>query len=156
MVEHRRSKIVAVVWLPTLYEIERLLHYWSGTNRQRKTVNGVEFPEENCFAVGVRSIRCTSYCQTNSNSVYCSNEKDGIPANLLSVLDVAVEIPQLGVVRSLNVHVSGALFVWEYARQHNFSSWGGDFIRLDFVMRASSTPDFIFLTFHLNKKRYFW
>ncbi|XP_037024426.1 uncharacterized protein LOC119066209 isoform X2 [Bradysia coprophila] len=50
------------------------------------------------------------------------NEKDGIPANLLSVLDVAVEIPQLGVVRSLNVHVSGALFVWEYARQHHFSS----------------------------------
>ncbi|KAJ6649786.1 putative methyltransferase TARBP1 [Pseudolycoriella hygida] len=37
------------------------------------------------------------------------SEKDGIPANLLSVLDVAVEIPQFGVVRSLNVHVSPLL-----------------------------------------------
>ncbi len=51
-------------------------------------------------------------------SLIYRHEKDGIPANLLSVLDVAVEIPQFGVVRSLNVHVSGALFVWEYAKQH--------------------------------------
>lgn len=48
----------------------------------------------------------------------CSNEKQGIPADLLSVLDLAVEVPQFGVVRSLNVHVTGALFVWEYAKQH--------------------------------------
>lgn len=47
------------------------------------------------------------------------NEKQGIPADLLSMLDMAVEVPQLGVVRSLNVHVSGALFVWEYAKQHS-------------------------------------
>ena len=32
-------------------------------------------------------------------------------------LDDCVEIPQSGVVRSLNVHVSGALVVWEYVRQ---------------------------------------
>lgn len=51
-----------------------------------------------------------------------SNEKDGIPANLLSLLDVAVEIPQFGVIRSLNVHVTGALFIWEYAKQHNVFS----------------------------------
>ena len=48
----------------------------------------------------------------------CSNEKEGIPANLLPILDECVEIPQHGVVRSLNVHVTGALFVWEYIRQH--------------------------------------
>ncbi|XP_043111983.1 probable methyltransferase TARBP1 isoform X1 [Puntigrus tetrazona] len=46
------------------------------------------------------------------------NEREGIPANLLQLVDVCVEIPQHGVTRSLNVHVSAALLVWEYTRQH--------------------------------------
>ncbi|KAM7362421.1 uncharacterized protein ACRADG_013119 isoform 2-T2 [Cochliomyia hominivorax] len=46
------------------------------------------------------------------------HEKDGIPAPLLGLLDYAVEIPQFGLVRSLNVHVTGALFMWEYCKQH--------------------------------------
>nr|XP_046257205.1 probable methyltransferase TARBP1 isoform X2 [Scatophagus argus] len=46
------------------------------------------------------------------------NEREGIPANLLRMLDVCVEIPQQGVIRSLNVHVSAALLIWEYTRQH--------------------------------------
>lgn len=47
----------------------------------------------------------------------CSNEREGISANLLQLLDVCVEIPQQGVIRSLNVHVSAALLIWEYTRQ---------------------------------------
>lgn len=46
------------------------------------------------------------------------NEREGIPANLLQLVDVCVEIPQQGITRSLNVHVSAALLVWEYTRQH--------------------------------------
>uniref|UniRef100_W5LFG1 tRNA (guanosine(18)-2'-O)-methyltransferase TARBP1 n=1 Tax=Astyanax mexicanus TaxID=7994 RepID=W5LFG1_ASTMX len=46
------------------------------------------------------------------------NEREGIDVNLLQLLDVCVEIPQQGVTRSLNVHVSAALLVWEYTRQH--------------------------------------
>lgn len=46
-------------------------------------------------------------------------EKEGIPADLLNIIDATVEIPQLGVIRSLNVHVSGALAIYEYTRQHN-------------------------------------
>jgi len=45
------------------------------------------------------------------------NEHEGIPANLIHHLDVCVEIPQQGIIRSLNVHVSGALLIWEYTRQ---------------------------------------
>ena len=37
--------------------------------------------------------------------------------DVLQSLDVCVEIPQLGIIRSLNVHVCGALIVWEYTRQ---------------------------------------
>ncbi|XP_037806459.1 uncharacterized protein LOC119600362 [Lucilia sericata] len=46
------------------------------------------------------------------------HEKDGIPAPLLGLLDYAVEIPQFGQIRSLNVHVTGALFMWEFCKQH--------------------------------------
>jgi tRNA G18 (ribose-2'-O)-methylase SpoU len=33
------------------------------------------------------------------------------------LLDACIEIPQLGKIRSLNVHVSGALVLYEHARQ---------------------------------------
>jgi tRNA guanosine-2'-O-methyltransferase len=44
-------------------------------------------------------------------------EKQGIPVEVLQLVDVALEIPQLGLLRSLNVHVSAALCLWEYTRQ---------------------------------------
>ena len=44
-------------------------------------------------------------------------EKEGIPVQFLQVVDVCVEIPQLGLIRSLNVHVSGAISIWEYTKQ---------------------------------------
>jgi len=46
-----------------------------------------------------------------------SNEKEGIPIEVIQMLDICVEIPQLGVIRSLNVHVSAAIAVWEYTKQ---------------------------------------
>ena len=45
-------------------------------------------------------------------------EKEGIPVPHLQVVDQCVEIPQLGITRSLNVHVSGAIAIWEYTRQN--------------------------------------
>ena len=48
----------------------------------------------------------------------CSNEREGIPVEVIHLLDDCVEIPQFGVIRSLNVHVSGALMVWEYTKQY--------------------------------------
>lgn len=44
-------------------------------------------------------------------------EKEGIPIEFLSAVDHCIEIPQLGIIRSLNVHVSGAISVWEYTKQ---------------------------------------
>ncbi|XP_039751270.1 uncharacterized protein LOC120627350 [Pararge aegeria] len=46
------------------------------------------------------------------------NEKEGVPCDLLPLMDHCVEIPQQGVIRSLNVHVTAAIFIWEYARQN--------------------------------------
>jgi tRNA G18 (ribose-2'-O)-methylase SpoU len=50
------------------------------------------------------------------------HEKEGIPVHLLDEVDVCVEIPQLGVIRSLNVHVSCALAIWEISKQNRFSA----------------------------------
>lgn len=61
----------------------------------------VKFPKKSLFLLG--------------------NEKKGIPPNLIPLLDICVEIPQIGVIRSLNVHVTGALFIWEYAKQNFFT-----------------------------------
>ena len=42
----------------------------------------------------------------------------GLPAELLALLDAAVEIPQPGKqIRSLNVHVSASMAIYEYTRQ---------------------------------------
>lgn len=49
------------------------------------------------------------------------NEKHGIPANLIPLFDTCIEIPQVGVIRSLNVHVSGAICIWQYAKQHSLT-----------------------------------
>ena len=45
------------------------------------------------------------------------DEKKGIPSDVLQMLDFCVEIPQFGLVRSLNVHVSSSILLWEYTRQ---------------------------------------
>jgi len=46
------------------------------------------------------------------------DEKRGIPSDILRMLDFCVEIPQFGLVRSLNVHVSSSILLWEYTRQN--------------------------------------
>lgn len=49
--------------------------------------------------------------------IVLGTEKEGIPARILGIMDFCVEIPQLGIIRSLNVHVSASLCIWEYSRQ---------------------------------------
>jgi tRNA(Leu) C34 or U34 (ribose-2'-O)-methylase TrmL len=49
--------------------------------------------------------------------VLLGREKLGVPVELLQLVDMCIEIPQLGIVRSLNVHVSGAILMWEYTKQ---------------------------------------
>ena len=46
------------------------------------------------------------------------DEKKGIPSDVLRMLDYCVEIPQFGLVRSLNVHVSSSILIWEFTRQN--------------------------------------
>mmetsp|Transcript_37473 Transcript_37473/g.80879 ORF Transcript_37473/g.80879 Transcript_37473/m.80879 type:complete len:986 (+) Transcript_37473:62-3019(+) len=62
-----------------------------------KCLTKMEFPEKTVLLLG--------------------KEKEGIPIEFLSAVDQCIEIPQLGIIRSLNVHVSGAISIWEYTKQ---------------------------------------
>lgn len=64
------------------------------------------------------SIRLDQYSFPIKTVLVLGREKEGIPVDIIHVLDGCVEIPQLGIIRSLNVHVSGAIALWEYTRQH--------------------------------------
>ncbi|WPH02147.1 Hypothetical protein R9X50_00500200 [Acrodontium crateriforme] len=46
------------------------------------------------------------------------SEKEGIPADVLGECGMLVEIPQVGVTRSLNVQTAVGIVLFEYARQH--------------------------------------
>lgn len=56
------------------------------------------------------------------DQIFFRNETSGIPHNLLTLMDMCIEIKQLGIVRSLNVHVAGSLLIWEYTKQHCLQS----------------------------------
>lgn len=45
---------------------------------------------------------------SNCGHLQTSHEKEGIPVDLIQHLDVCVEVPQEGIIRSMNVHVTGA------------------------------------------------
>ncbi|RLN78747.1 hypothetical protein BBJ28_00018305 [Nothophytophthora sp. Chile5] len=63
------------------------------------------------------SVSLATYSLPRKMVVVLGREKEGIPVDVLQLVDVCVEIPQFGLVRSLNVHVSGALLLWEYTQQ---------------------------------------
>jgi len=77
--------------------------------------------EEGYNIVGIEqtsSSQCLSKLEFGAKTVLLlGKEKEGIPVEFLQVVDVCVEIPQLGIIRSLNVHVSGAISIWEYTKQ---------------------------------------
>ncbi|XP_060720416.1 probable methyltransferase TARBP1 [Tachysurus vachellii] len=99
------------LWLP-LMEVKplELADFLQLKQREGYSIIGVEQT--------ANSQSLQSYRFPEKTLLLLGNEREGIPAELLQLLDVCVEIPQQGVTRSLNVHVSAALLVWEYTRQH--------------------------------------
>jgi tRNA G18 (ribose-2'-O)-methylase SpoU len=67
------------------------------------------------------SVSLADYTLPRKMVLVLGREKEGIPVDVLQLVDVCVEIPQFGLVRSLNVHVSGALMLWEYTQQQLLS-----------------------------------
>ena len=67
------------------------------------------------------SVCLSAYAFPKKVVLLLGDERRGVPVELLDVVDQCVEIPQFGITRSLNVHVTGALAVWEYTRQRKIA-----------------------------------
>uniref|UniRef100_A0A669NWF4 tRNA (guanosine(18)-2'-O)-methyltransferase TARBP1 n=1 Tax=Phasianus colchicus TaxID=9054 RepID=A0A669NWF4_PHACC len=108
--QFQHLSVSAEQWLP-LVEVKpsQLVDYLQQKKTEGYTAIGVEQT--------AKSYDLTEYCFPEKSLLLLGNEHEGIPANLIHHLDVCVEIPQQGIIRSLNVHVSGALLIWEYTRQ---------------------------------------
>ena len=65
------------------------------------------------------SYSLTDYNFPEKVILVLGKEREGIPVELLQncIIDQCIEIPQFGLLRSLNVHVSGAIMMWEYTKQ---------------------------------------
>ncbi|GJQ77073.1 hypothetical protein Trydic_g23644 [Trypoxylus dichotomus] len=78
--------------------------------------------EENYTVIGIeqtaKSVKLHTYKFPRKCVLVLGNEKEGIPSSIFPFLDVCIEIPQFGLLRSLNVHVAGAITVWEYVKQN--------------------------------------
>lgn len=64
------------------------------------------------------SHKLHSFSFPKKSLLLLGKEKEGIPVEYIHMLDGCIEIPQLGIIRSLNVHVSCSVVLWEYTKQH--------------------------------------
>ncbi|KAJ3097538.1 Tar (HIV-1) RNA binding protein 1 [Phlyctochytrium planicorne] len=97
-------------WMPMIEVKEPdLLDYLLKMKREGYSILGIE--------QATTSIGLEAFEFPKQSVLVLGKEKEGIPATILAVLDHILEIPQFGFIRSLNVHVSGALIIWEYTRQ---------------------------------------
>ena len=64
------------------------------------------------------SVSIQEFSFPKLTALLMGHEKFGIPVQLLELADCCVQIPQFGIIRSLNVHVSCAISIWQYTTQH--------------------------------------
>lgn len=104
--------VTADKWLPMMeVKINEIKDFLIYQKKRGYSIMGLE------QTTGSKSILNTEF--PKKLVILLGNEKQGIPTNLLNLLDYIVEIPQFGIIRSLNVHVSGSILLWEYIRQHS-------------------------------------
>ena len=65
------------------------------------------------------SIDIKSYKFHEKTVIVLGNEKQGIPQDIINLIDNCIIIPQYGNIRSLNVHVSAAIMLWEAIQRLN-------------------------------------
>ena len=117
--DFKRLSVTAEQWLPiTECRAEGLAAYLGDLRAKGYTIVAVEQTPD---SVSLEELEVPQ----GPVALLLGREKTGVPAPLLSLADVAVQIPQRGLVRSLNVHVSGALVVWELAKQMQRRGSGG-------------------------------
>lgn len=113
-VSHRDFTAVSVTaerWLPIRdVPVRGLVSYLLRLRREGYALVGLE---QTRGAVDVNAYRFP-----RKTALVLGREREGIDADVLNVLDACVVIPQKGMIRSLNVHVSASVAMAAYARAH--------------------------------------
>ena len=103
--------VTAEQWLPIRdVSIAGLVPYLLRLRREGYTLVGLE---QTRGAVDVNAFQFPG-----KTALVLGREREGIDADVLSVLDTCVVIVQKGLIRSLNVHVSASVAIAAYARAH--------------------------------------
>ncbi|EGG23623.1 TAR RNA loop binding protein [Cavenderia fasciculata] len=100
----QQISVSAERWLP-IEEVseENLTDYLMSKKSEGYSLLGIEQTStSNCI---------TEFQFPNKCVLLLGKEKEGIPTEYINLLDKCIEIPQLGVLRSLNVHVSGSIMI---------------------------------------------
>jgi len=106
----QQISVTAEKWIPLIEVPEtELAQYLLTKKEEGYALLGIEQTSN--------SINLVKFEFPTRSILLLGKEKEGIPVEFLHILDMCVQIPQLGLIRSLNVHVTGALVIWEYTRQ---------------------------------------
>ncbi len=117
---------LAVTTDPVFKRISVTAHKWVALREVKPDVKSVreyllQLKQEGYTVIALEqtpnSVGLESFAFPDKVALLLGKEKEGVPIELLNLVDVCVEIPQFGIIRSLNVHVSAALLIWEYTRQ---------------------------------------
>eukprot|EP00658_Telonema_sp_P-2_P000846 TRINITY_DN10309_c0_g1_i1.p1 TRINITY_DN10309_c0_g1~~TRINITY_DN10309_c0_g1_i1.p1 ORF type:complete len:220 (+),score=50.05 TRINITY_DN10309_c0_g1_i1:226-885(+) len=111
----QQCSVTAEKWLPIQEVPEQQLESW--LVEQKQLGWRIVALEQTANSVCMTEFKFPDRC-----IVVLGEEQRGVPVELLKLVDTCVEIPQLGVLRSLNVHVSASLLIWEFTKQHHLST----------------------------------
>jgi tRNA G18 (ribose-2'-O)-methylase SpoU len=103
-------------WLPMLEVPAEDLQPWlANMRRQGYCILGLEQTD---YSVNLAAVDTDTAGAFSKCVLLLGKEREGIPVELLQEVDVCLEIPQYGIVRSLNVHVSAAIAMWEITKKN--------------------------------------
>ncbi|GMM53700.1 tRNA (guanosine(18)-2'-O)-methyltransferase [Maudiozyma humilis] len=112
---HPQFKNVAVTadkWMPMEeVPIDGIIEFMKSKKREGYTLIGLEQTD--------KSVKLDDHYRFPKKSlILLGTEAHGIPGNLLSELDLCLEIQQFGVIRSMNIQTATAVIVHSYTIQH--------------------------------------
>jgi tRNA(Leu) C34 or U34 (ribose-2'-O)-methylase TrmL len=115
----------AVLDEPGFASIAVTAHHWLPIEEVRESRVAAYLQQQKRAGYSILALEQTAHSvslerfQFPSRAVILlGKEREGIPVHLIRLVDACIEIPQFGLIRSLNVHVSGAILMWSYVRQH--------------------------------------
>ncbi|KAH8739561.1 tRNA (Gm18) ribose methylase [Cryptosporidium ryanae] len=106
----KQISVTAEKWLP-ISELspEGISEYIQIKRLEGYVIYGLE---QTCSSIPLKGFEFPS-----KSILILGKEKEGIPSDIVSIVDHCIEIPQFGMIRSLNVHVSASIFIHEYTTQ---------------------------------------